>query len=119
MQAKDYRAVFSTARFKASCRYFLVLAIPNEIARARLGVVVSKKNVPGAVQRNRLKRLLRENFRIRQAKLSGVDIVVLARKNAHTLGNNAISNKIDGLWNVLTGKMQNSVAMNTQDFPGS
>ena len=114
MLAKDFKAVFSNARFKVACRYFLVLAIPAAAAGPRLGVVVSKKNVPSAVQRNRVKRLIRENFRKRQTGIGGADLVVLARKNAHTLGNSAINGKMDGLWNDLTGKMQ-SVASVRQE----
>ena len=43
---------------------------------ARLGLVVTKKGNPKAVRRNRIKRLIREQFRTRAASLPDVDIVV-------------------------------------------
>lgn len=109
LQAKDYRAVFSNARYKVSCRFFLVLAIPCDGA-ARLGLVVSRKNVPGAVQRNRLKRLIRENFRRRQTQLCGTNMVVLARKDAHRHPNPALNRKLDKLLDDLLGKMRSAGA---------
>ena len=108
LQAKDYRAVFSNARFKVSCRFFLVLAIPDESGAARLGLVVSRKNVPGAVQRNRLKRLVRENFRRRQTQLCGTNLVVLARKDAHRHPNSALNRKLNELLDDLLEKMRNA-----------
>ena len=43
---------------------------------ARLGLVVTKKGNPKAVRRNRIKRLIREQFRCRLPGLPSVDIVV-------------------------------------------
>ena len=43
---------------------------------ARLGLVIGKRAVRRAVDRNRVKRVLRETFRIRRLELPCVDIVV-------------------------------------------
>lgn len=48
---------------------------------ARLGVVVAKRNVRLAVARNRLKRFVRESFRLLQANLRGLDVVVVIKKD--------------------------------------
>ena len=110
--------MFSNARFKVSCRFFLVLAIPDENGAARLGLVVSRKNVPGAVQRNRLKRLIRENFRRRQTQLRGANLVVLARKDAHKHPNPALNRKLDKLLDDLLGKMRGAANSGTAE-PGT
>ena len=61
------------------------MATTSQARRPRLGLVIAKKHVSKAVHRNRLKRVLRESFRLRQAEIPLVDIVVLARKDADKL----------------------------------
>lgn len=63
---------------RSSDAYFSVLARPNEAGHARLGLAVSKKAAPDAVDRNRIKRLVREHFRNR-ADQPALDFVVSAR----------------------------------------
>jgi ribonuclease P protein component len=55
---------------------FLVLVRVNQQAYPRLGLAVSKRHVASAVLRNRIKRCVREQFRLHQASLAGLDIVV-------------------------------------------
>ena len=48
----------------------------NQLSYARLALIVPKKLVPNAAHRNRIRRLIREAFRLQQANLSGLDCVV-------------------------------------------
>ncbi|ABI58223.1 ribonuclease P protein component [Alkalilimnicola ehrlichii MLHE-1] len=80
---QDYRRVFSGAQ-KAADRYFTVLARGNDQVGPRLGLAISRRVAPRAVDRNRLKRIAREVFRQRQAALGQRDYVVLARPAART-----------------------------------
>lgn len=66
---------------RSSDAYFSVLARPNEIGHARLGLAISKKAAADAVDRNRLKRMIREHFRLSVA-LPALDFVVSARSAA-------------------------------------
>lgn len=102
----QFQAVFNRADFKVSNRYFLVLARHNELELGRLGLVIGKKNLPRAVQRNRIKRLLRSSFRQNQGLLVGLDIVILARSNMSSLDNKRIADNIAGLWADLVKKSQ-------------
>ncbi len=53
--------------------------MPNHSKKARLGIVVAKRNIPKAVDRNKTKREIRELFRIHQLKDYGLDLVVMTR----------------------------------------
>ena len=69
----------------------MVLAARNEdIASARLGLAISKKQVRRAVDRNRLKRLVRDVFRAHRAELDGLDLVVMARAKAAITDNRTL-----------------------------
>jgi len=83
----EYRQVFNDGLRFADNR-FLVLAKPNSLAFARLGLAVSKKNSRRAVDRNRIKRVIRESFRIHQHRLSGLDLVVVTRQGIRRANNN-------------------------------
>lgn len=95
--ASEFEAVFSRNQFKVSNRYFLILALPSEHC-SRLGIVVAKKNIPLAVQRNRVKRLIRETFRLSTEIPEGLDMVVLVRKGADKLANADIRQNLQRLW---------------------
>ncbi|MFI3155299.1 MAG: ribonuclease P protein component [Methylococcaceae bacterium] len=77
----EYKKVFAKP-VKSSDQYFTLLAIRNEFDHPRLGLAIAKKNIRKAVQRNVIKRTVRENFRIKQHDLGNIDIVVLARREA-------------------------------------
>jgi ribonuclease P protein component len=112
LDAADYKAVFSNAQFKVSCRHFLVLAISNDRPNPRLGLVIAKKNVSLAVQRNRIKRQLRDAFRHNTMLLNKLDLVVLARKGADKLNNKQLKSTIGSLWQDLESKQKQKMLSN-------
>ena len=61
-------------------RHFSVFARPNGLEQARVGIVTSKRIAPRAVDRNRVKRIVREVFRVWRARLGGIDVVVRLRR---------------------------------------
>lgn len=75
LKTDEYSSVFHFKCWEKG-KYFRVLAKPNHLFSPRLGVVVSKKTFPLAIQRNLVKRMTRESFRLLQADLSGLDIIV-------------------------------------------
>lgn len=81
----DFDAVYRRGRSAAN-RHLVVYAFSRDDrpgdAPARLGLSVSKK-VGGAVERNRVKRVLREQFAaIAPGLPGGIDVVVIARPGA-------------------------------------
>jgi len=51
----------------------------NDLQHARLGLAVPKRSLKSAVMRNRVKRRLREQFRLSAASLGGYDIIAMVR----------------------------------------
>ena len=106
LTAAEYKSVFSHTQFKVSCRHFLILAVGNASLKPRLGLVIAKKNISTAVQRNRIKRQIRESFRHSTELLNGLDLVVLARKDADRLDNSRLRHKIHALLQDLSDKLK-------------
>ncbi len=100
--ADDFSSVFSKANIKTACPELLILARFNSHDHPRLGIVVAKKHVRLASQRNRIKRLIRESFRLQQYQLPHVDIVVLARKGASEVDNPTFDRLLQKQWNRLS-----------------
>jgi ribonuclease P protein component len=62
-----------------SDKLYKIFFVRNGKTNARLGIVASKRVLPGAVQRNRAKRLIREVFRQHSIKSQLIDLVVMVR----------------------------------------
>ena len=77
--SRDYEKIFGKSD-RSSDRYFTVLARANDVAHPRLGLAISRRVAPLAVDRNRLRRLAREAFRL--GELAPLDFVVMASKDA-------------------------------------
>lgn len=103
LNASDFKAVFDDAPLRASHQHLLILSRPNQErsnpeARPRLGLVIAKKHIRLAVQRNRIKRIARESFRLQQDELLNVDAVVLARRGLDALDNEALLKLFNKQW---------------------
>ena len=99
-----YRPVFAEPIYRVSSGSFLFLANPGHTSVSRLGVVVAKKNIRKATSRNRIKRLVREQFRHHPFD-KAIDLVVLARSGADQMDNPSVWNELDRLWRALGQKV--------------
>lgn len=61
-------------------KYFKIFFVRNGKKNARLGIVVAKKTLSGAADRNRVKRIIREAFRQHNIKQCRLDVIVMARR---------------------------------------
>lgn len=100
LKAAEYSRVFKNP-VRSSDRYLTILAVPSEKSFARLGLAISKKNARRAVDRNRIKRLIRESFRLNQHELPAVDLVIMAKPITKSAENKQISHSLQEHWNRL------------------
>ena len=92
-----YSRVFKKAQ-RSRDMMFTVLYKKNGKKNARLGLAISRKHCPGAVGRNRLKRLVRESFRQHRTDLDGLDVVVLNRPAAMRASNKELFDSLHKHW---------------------
>jgi len=85
-------------------RHFSVFVRPNALATARLGIIVSRKTARRAVDRNRIKRLVREAFRRDPERFGSSDLVVLARRCPARNGWRALRQELQSLLAQLTNR---------------
>ena len=90
----EYQRVYENGR-RASSKSFVLFSIANGLGRPRLGMTVTKR-CGGAVERNRIKRLLREWFRASIQDLPPVDLVINAREGAHRMTLDQVSREMSG-----------------------
>lgn len=116
LRPAEFQAVFDSAVFKVGEAGFLLLAFPNQLGQARLGLVVAKKKVRLSVERNRIKRIVRNSFRCYQHELPDVDLIFMARQDLAKNSNSELHQHLQQAWKRLSKKavreLKNQEAVN-------
>ena len=94
IRPEEFQAVFTSSR-RSRDDVVLVLIRKNTLGLARLGMAVSMKHAQNAVERNRIKRIIRESFRCNQNNLKGLDIVVVSYKPIAGKSNRELRTSLD------------------------
>ena len=72
---REFDAVFQGGRRERG-RFFVCVIAPGQTPGPRIGFAVGRKHLPAAHERNLVKRLARESFRLRRERLPCIDIVL-------------------------------------------
>ena len=100
---ESYQKVFGNSK-RFGNKSITVLARANSLDHARLGLAISKKCAKRAVDRNRIKRLFRESFRLHQHSLPSVDIIAMCNSSVLTLDNQEMHKQIEIQWRFMRKK---------------
>ncbi|HSW15396.1 MAG TPA: ribonuclease P protein component [Solimonas sp.] len=93
----EFKAAFERGS-RLNERWLTALVISSDAQHSRLGLAVPKKVAARAVDRNRIKRQIRESYRQRQAQLPAMDIVILARGGCIQATPAQLRDLLDRLW---------------------
>ena len=94
LSAGDYSNVFKRSK-KFTDRYWTVLVHESETGSTRLGLAIAKKRAKRAIDRNKLKRIARESFRLSQGLVAGYDMVVMNRDAAASEDSRVLREALD------------------------
>ena len=105
-RAIHFKKVFSN-NFRVSDDCITLLVCKQKGNHPRIGFAVAKKQLKRAVDRNQIKRLFRESFRLNQHELPPVDIVVMVRYSVLALSKQEILARIDKHWRKIIKRCEN------------
>ncbi|WP_423909255.1 ribonuclease P protein component [Candidatus Spongiihabitans sp.] len=106
LNSAQFSAVFAH-RKSIHGKYFSIHATRNALDHPRLGLAVSRRVSKKAVQRNRIKRQIRESFRLHLVKLPAIDLVVVTKAGCAEQVNQALRVELDRLWYRASEKCEN------------
>jgi ribonuclease P protein component len=93
----QFDAVYAGGR-RIDDKFFALRVKANGLDHARVGLAVAVKTAGNAVARNRLRRLVRESFRLSQHELPAVDVVVSAKFPAREAPATSLRASLATLW---------------------
>ena len=103
-QPAEFSAVKKSGR-RFPNALFAISALPNDRAHPRLGLAIATRVFRTAVARNRIKRLVRESFRLHQHALPAVDITVAARDAAKQASSPDLRMNLESCWRQIAERM--------------
>ena len=94
----QFDAIYASGR-RIDDRFFGMRIKPNGLSHPRLGLAVAVKTAGSGVARNRMRRLVRESFRLAQHQLPAIDVVVAAKFPAAGAPATTLRASLATLWN--------------------
>lgn len=108
-RAAEYRQLYASGR-RLGAEPFTAIVRPNQLAVARLGLSIAARTVRRAVQRNWVRRLIRESFRQHCGQLPPLDIVVGVRSGVQAMSGARLREALERLWQKIASTCERSSA---------
>jgi ribonuclease P protein component len=106
-RAIEFKQVFQN-NFRQADGNITILIGKQPGSAPRLGFAIAKKQIPKAVQRNRLKRFFRESFRKNHFRLPSRDMVIMVRRPILNIDKKSLNASLDKHWNSVIEKCERS-----------
>ncbi len=94
---REFDAAYARGR-RLGDGFFTVVVLANDVGAARLGMAVAVRVAGGAVRRNRIRRIIRESFRLHRQHLPARDLIVGAKPRAREAPAHLLRESLAGLW---------------------
>lgn len=94
---QQFKKIFHDAK-RLTGNYFTVFLKANALNHPRLAIIITKRSVRNAVDRNRLRRIIKESFRLHQYVVSGYDVLIIASKDINQLTNKELTQCLAKQW---------------------
>ncbi|MGH8144289.1 MAG: ribonuclease P protein component [Steroidobacteraceae bacterium] len=108
-RSSEFKRLYASGqRFGNTC--FTAVVLANGAGTPRLGLSVAARLLRRAVERNRVRRLIRESFRIHQHRLPPVDIVVGIRNPVREANSSQLRESLERLWQKISTACERSSA---------
>ena len=101
LRRSDFNRVFRNGKRRARNAAFTLISLASPTGQPRLGVAIGKRHAKRAVDRNRIKRVVRESFRAVRPQLAGHDVVVVPGRNVTRLSNRELFDLLARAWRQL------------------
>ena len=105
VDAESYKQLFQTGRRIRHLGCTLIYKNNNK-KYSRLGLAVSKKQIPKAFQRNLIKRLILEGFRKRKSHIISLDVVLVIYNKFKGMDKKESNEALNQLWMKLEHKLK-------------
>jgi ribonuclease P protein component len=101
LRPAEFTRAYSAGR-RLNTEFFTANVIANPLQHPRLGLSIAARMIPTAVGRNRVKRQVRDSFRLAQHTLPAVDCVIGARNGTRAASNAQLRDSLAQLWKRIT-----------------
>ena len=106
----DFLKVFSARQIRMQQAGFTIWAHEGPANAAKLGIALSKKKLPKAVQRNHIRRLVRESFRVNKSVLMGYEVIVQVHRWDVVATHEKFFQRLSACWSQLQVEKASRVA---------